>query len=252
MVNRDDLVTFLDELLKINDIPGDKSANGLQVEGSVTVGKVVGAVDACQETYRAAVAAGGEFIFVHHGEFWSSLSGIRGRIAERFRLLFQSDLSLYAAHLPLDAHPELGHNAEIARLLGLQNRTAFAEYCGACIGFHGELPEAMSCDDLAALINAKLDTTCQVYNPGLDKFRRIGIISGGGASSIEECAELELDCLVTGEVNHTWYHPIQELGVALITAGHYKTEVPGILTVLDAITKKFGIETEFIDIPTGL
>ena len=253
MAHLNEIVEFLDDTLAISSIPDDKSNNGLQIQGGDSVTTVIGAVDGCLQTYEAAAERGADLIFVHHGESWGdSLKRLTGHTAERLRVLFKRDISLYAAHLPLDAHSELGHNARIANTLGLREQSTFAEYAGAEIGIRGEI-DAVSVDDLAALVDEQLSTQSVVYNFGSREIHSVGVISGAGAGAIPECPRLGIDCLITGEFGHTDYHVIRELGdVAVIAAGHYKTEVPGVIAVLDLLKKQFDVTCEFVDSPTGL
>ncbi len=253
MAHLNEIVEFLDDTLAISSIPADKSNNGLQIQGGDSVTTVIGAVDGCLQTYEAAAERDADLIFVHHGESWGdSLKRLTGHTAERLRVLFRRDISLYAAHLPLDAHRELGHNARIANTLGLRKQSTFAEYAGTEIGIRGEV-DAISVTDLAALVDEQLSTQSVVYNFGSREIHSVGVISGAGAGAIPECHRLGIDCLITGEFGHTDYHVIRELGdVAVIAAGHYKTEVPGVIAVLDLLKKQFDVTCEFVDFPTGL
>jgi dinuclear metal center YbgI/SA1388 family protein len=253
MVSLKVLTNYLDELLDINAILKDKSNNGLQVEGKGDVGKVVGCVDACLELYGKAAAGSADFLFVHHGESWGE--GIRyftGLTGRRFEMLFRNGISLYAAHLPLDAHRILGHNARIASLLELKDTGWFANFADVELGIYGDLAVSQTSTVLMAELDEKLSTTSSVLDFSGKKIKRVGIVSGGGADAIRECNRLNIDCLVTGECDHTHYHIAKELNIILITSGHYKTEVPGILAVLDRINEKFDVDCDFIDIPTGL
>ena len=253
MVQLKQLTDYLDQTLNISSIPQDKSNNGLQIEGNQEVKKVAGCVDACLETYNRAVADSVDFIFVHHGESWGEgFKYFTGPTAKRFTTLFQNKISLYAAHLPLDAHRILGHNILISNLIGIQNKNWFGKYCDVDIGVFGDLVTSTSTKGLAQLIESKLDTSCCAYDFTGGKIEKVAVISGSGASAIVECQQLGIDCLVTGEMGHSSFHPAKELGVNIITAGHYKTEVPGIIAVLDQIKEKFGLECTFIDIPTNL
>ena len=253
MVLLTELTEFLDSLLDIHAIPGDKSNNGLQIEGKSKVEKVAGGVDACFELYKETAASSVDFIFVHHGESWGDgMQYFTDRTARRFELLFRNGISLYAAHLPLDAHPRLGHNVNIATSLGLDEIRPFAKYASVDIGVFGNLPSPLSMAELVRQIDQRLKTKCVAFDFCGQLFSRIGIISGSGAAALYECKNLGIDCLVTGEVDHTSYHPAKELGVSLVAAGHYKTEVPGIIAVLNEIQDKFRIDCEFVDIPTGL
>lgn len=248
-----EIVRYLDQTLAIAAIPGDKSNNGLQVSGATTVRRVIGGVDGCLALYEAAAAAGGDLIVVHHGESWGSgYQYFTGRIGDRLRCLYRHDLSLYAAHLPLDAHPTLGHNAQIAARLQLTDRQPFAEYCGALIGVHGLLPQPLSLAALRGVIDTALNTTCQAIAFGPEPITRLAVVSGSGAGALAAAQAAGCQALLTGDVGHTDYHVIRELGGTLITGGHYRTECPGVLAVLDRLADQFGVETRFIDIPTGL
>jgi dinuclear metal center YbgI/SA1388 family protein len=247
-----EVTEYLDELLDITICPGDKSHNGLQVDAGAPVRHAVFAVDSSLELSRLAAAKSADFIFVHHGESWgNALVRLSGRVGDRIRFMMQNGMSLYAAHLPLDAHPTLGHNACIADALNLGNRQSFGEYCGTEIGVYGELAEPVSSAELAQRLNLALDTESRVLDFSNDPVRTVGVISGAGADALTECAQKGIDCLVTGECNHTHYHVVQELNTRLILGGHYKTEVPGVLAVMDKLRSRFDITAEFIDIPTG-
>ena len=254
MVLLRDLTTFLDELLSIDAISGDKSNNGLQIEGKQEVRKIVGGVDGCLALYDRSIDSKADFIFVHHGESWGTgLKYFTGHIGKRFERLFSHHISLYAAHLPLDAHTTLGHNIKIAGFLDLRETNRFGEYAGTQIGVYGHFPESISIGELKNEIDRKLSTRSIVYNASNDRaVRRIGIISGCGASALHECKILGIDCLVTGEFDHTSYHPARELDIAVIAAGHYKTEIPGIDATLQVIYEQFEVDCQFIDIPTNL
>ncbi len=248
-----ELCRFLDHTLNINSFPSDKSNNGLQVEGNHEVKSVVGGVDACYELYDKAAAYKADFIFVHHGESWGAgwryLTGVTAR---RLNKLFQHRMSLYAAHLPLDAHLELGHNAQIARQLKLADCQGFACYDQIPIGICGTLPAPTKPEALAQAVNVGLKTICRIYDFEPKTISRVGIISGSGLSALSECQALNLDCLITGECHHTHYHLIQEAGIAVIIAGHYKTEIPGVLAVLDLLRQQFKLQCHFFDIPTDM
>ncbi len=240
MTERTTLTFYLDDLLNNQAIPEDKSNNGLQIEGKSSVSRVIGGVDACLELYQQAIKKSADFILVHHGESWGDgIKFFTGNIASRFKVLFQNEISLYASHLPLDAHRELGHNSQIAKAVNLENQTCFAEYANVEIGVYGDLSSPGTSTELADMLDEKLKTQSRVYDFNDKKLKRIGIISGSGLSAIYECKRLGLDCLITGEGDHTYYHIIKELDMTVITCGHYKTEVPGILAVLERIEQVY-------------
>ena len=245
------LVEFLDETLGTANFGNDGSNNGLQVEASTEVSKIGFAVDGCLESFERASLLGCDLIVVHHGISWGgSLKRIVGIDAKRIKVLFSNELSLYASHLPLDAHPTLGHNAVICQQLGLTDVHPFAEYAGYKIGFYGSLPEAVTLDALKNKLNTILDTTSISLGEN-DLIRKIGVVSGGAADEISDAAKEGLDAFVTGEFVHQHVHLVQELGIPLIAAGHYKTEVPGVKALATLLEENFAVETVFIDLPTG-
>lgn len=247
------LTQHLDQLFA-NWRSGDYSNNGLQVEGASTVAKVAFAVDACQETIDGAVAAGAQMLFVHHGISWGGgLPLITGRHAKRIGTLLQNQLSLYAMHLPLDAHPTLGNNGVLAEILGVDaaSRQPFGECKGAMAGWAGPLPRPQELEEIAEVLRRNL------HNPAVRIFpapklptggiERIAILSGSGASAIEEAYQGGYQCLITGEMGHQYYHDAREMGISVIAAGHYATEVCGPAAVMKHLTQEFpGLETIFI------
>lgn len=263
------LAGWLDRVLGVAGVPGDDSNNGLQVEGMGRVRRACFGVDACAALFERAIQKKADFVFVHHGLSWrDSLKRLSGMNARRIGPLFRAGISLYAAHLPLDAHPEFGHNAMIAKMLSLKNKHFFANYHGVDIGVCGELPKAMTLGGLADLVDGKLSKgiaeavvggrvarkgVCYTLGDKACSVKRIGVISGGaGLDGLMAAAAKRLDCLIVGEFGHTCYHAAVESGVAIIAPGHYKTETPGVIEIMRMIKKKFEIECEFVDIPTGL
>ena len=269
MLKLKELTKYLNELLNLRDIAGDPSNNGLQIEGNREVNKIIFGVDTSVSLIDKAVEKNADFIFVHHGLSWgSSLKYLTNYNAKLIKPLFKSDISLYAAHLPLDSHPTIGHNALIADMLQLKNKKMFAKYCDTNIGFTGTLPKPLSANELSELFNIELSTLITSYlnensiesSPAscfvLDnckKVNKVGVISGGsGLEGVVAALKEGVDCLITGEFEHQNYHLAKENGLAVIAAGHYKTETPGIFGMMVSIKEKFDIETEFVDIPTGL
>lgn len=245
------LSQFLDNYFKIAECP-DPSNNGLQVEGGPEVGKAVFGVDSCQALFDAAAAEKADFIFVHHGISWKGgIKYITGIEAVRLRTLLTNNISLYAAHLPLDKHSESGHNILLARSLELSDITPFFEYDGVCIGFKGRLPSPVPLQQAADRVGNIIGGGQAVFSEGAEKVESIGIVSGGAPEAIEETARLGIDCLLTGEVEHSHFHWPREYRVNVIAAGHYRTEVPGVKAVKDLLKTEFGLEGVFIDLPTN-
>ena len=251
MGTRNTLVSYLDGLLRTPQPCEDVSNNGLQVEGRSDVTRVVFAVDASRELFVQAVAMSADFIVVHHGISWgNNLRRLTGLQASRLRLLFRHDISLYASHLPLDAHPEVGNNTVIAARLELREQTPFATYGGVEVGCHGLLPRPLALVDFIGLVDARLETGSRVLSTGADEVRHVGVVSGAGADVLDACAQLGIDCLVTGEFGHVHVHPAREFRVNLVAAGHYRTEVCGISALMNRVAADLDLDCEFVDIPT--
>jgi dinuclear metal center YbgI/SA1388 family protein len=248
-----ELTEYLNDLLNLKAFAGDHSNNGLQVEASVKVKKAVFGVDASMELFEEAATRKADFVLVHHGISWGSepkrFDGLTGK---RLSILFRNNISFYAVHLPLDAHPHLGHNARLADMLGLKKRKMFFEYDGNPIGVAGKLPAPQSAKALAECFEKALGCKAVIFN-SVRKISSVGIVSGGGGLDALLAAKAgNLDCLVTGEVGHSSYHYIKETGVQVIGLGHYYSETPGVLAVMEKVSGKFGIDCEFVDIPTGM
>ena len=249
---RNDIVRFLDQILELDQWPDDPSNNGLQFEGDAEVEKAVFAVDASAELFCKAADLDAGFIFVHHGISWGSgIRRIDGILAERIKLLAANGISLYAAHLPLDANPRFGHNARLSDMIGLTERRTFGSYHGRQIGFRGILPETKKVSDLAQILDKTLPSSGPFGFVGDPEqaVKSVGIISGGGAWP-DLFEEDHVDCLISGEATHEVFHPAKESGTTILTLGHYRSETPGVFAVMDLVKSKFGIETVFIDIPT--
>lgn len=250
MVSRSELVSFLDKTFSFYK-GEDDSCNGLQYEGEDSITKAAFAVDACLSSFEAAAQSNADFLFVHHGLFWKKNlpEGVTGIWRKRLDALAEKNLSLYAVHLPLDAHPKLGNNAVLAGMLALKRLERFGEYHGEKIALKGVLPKQMKLFELRGLVEKKLGVNATVYDFGSAGVRRVGVCSGGGAFAAGEGG---IDCLVTGEVKHSDYHAAKDAGVNVIEAGHYVTETLGVKAVQKLVEKKFGIKTVFLDLPTGL
>ncbi len=246
------VITFLDETLKITDFPRDSSLNGLQVEACRTVRRAALAVDVCEKSIKRAARIGADLLIVHHGLFWGKMEPITGVSAVRVGLLFENSISLYAAHLPLDSHPEIGNNAQLARMLGIDGPEPFGRYRGTEIGMCGMLPRSIAPGGLANKLKGMLGAPVRVFGFGSARIARVGIVSGGGASLAEEAARKGLDALITGETSHGAYHIAREAGINLLCAGHYATETLGVRALGKLLRRESGLETRFIDIPTGL
>jgi len=250
-MERKELVRYLDEYLKVREIRDD-SRNGLQVEGRPEVRHVALAVDACLGAFQQAGEVGADLLIVHHGLFWESYRPLVGVHLRRIRKLLEQDISLYAVHLPLDAHPEVGNNVALAQLLGLEVVGPFGEYHGVRIGLEVRPAAPVSPQEFARLVQERLEVpvTLQPYGPA--QVRRVGIVSGGGGSLIQQAGEEGLDLFLTGERSHSYYHMAEELGLHVLYAGHYVTETAGLRALGRHLAERFGLQITFVPLPTGL
>lgn len=240
--------------LKIDELTGiDDSLNGIQVGRSPTpIRKVAFAVDACQESMRRAKSLGADLLFVHHGLFWGQPARIEGHLLERLRQLINSDVALYACHLPLDMHPIVGNNAVLADRLGLVDRKPFGVYHGLSIGFSGTLDTPGNIDRIIAKILPDSSRPRCVIAAGKSEIHRVAIVSGGAPFEALQALDSDIDLYITGEPSHSVYHQMIEGKLNFVAAGHYATEVWGVQAVAAKLAEEKGVETAFIDLPTGL
>ncbi len=250
----------LDSYLRIAEVPDEANAvNGLQVENrSGTIGRIVAAVDATLETIGGVVGGsgaagqegGGTLLLVHHGLFWDGNQPVTGRRYRRIRALFDHDIAVYSAHIPLDAHPEVGNNAVLARGLGIQGAEPFATYRGIPFGVSGvlELPR----DELVRRLEEQLGSNVKLIPGGPAVTRRVGVITGGAGTTVGQAHAAGLDTYITGEGPHHTYHDAMELGINLIYAGHYATEQVGVRALAHHLSERFGVPWAFDHHPTGL
>ena len=249
-----DLDLYFKELLLIDDFSGvDNSLNGLQVgDYNMEISRIAFAVDACAEIFKRAVALKAQALFVHHGLFWGKIYPFTGRHYKRLQLLTKNDLALYAAHLPLDSHPAYGNAAGIADKLGLTDREQFGEHRRKYIGCKGKLPKKMTLDQIKIELDISPNMLRSELPFGKDEIESLGIITGGAAWESFQAIDQELDLYITGDPAHEIYYHCLEAGINVISAGHYFTETFGVKTVCAKTAEDLGIETVYIDLPTGL
>ncbi|MGD2154126.1 MAG: Nif3-like dinuclear metal center hexameric protein [Gemmatimonadales bacterium] len=247
-----ELVAYLDDYLDLAGVPDYPDAwNGLQVENSGTVRKIAACTDACQATVEAAAERDADLLLVHHGLFWGrGVTPLTDRSYRRVRRLITADIALYSAHLPLDAHPEVGNNIELARGIGLDLGGRFGEYEGHAIGFWGGLQVTRS--ELGTRLEKLLGAEPFLIPAGPEDVRRVGVVTGGGGSMISQARDAGLDTFVTGEGPHHSYFDAQEWELNVFYAGHYATETLGVKALAHHLSEKYGLDWEFIDNPTGL
>lgn len=252
-MNQKELDKYFRSFLNIDDFCADISKNGLQVENSgKEITKVAFAVDACEETIQRAAQWNAQMLFVHHGLFWGHEQTITGTHYSRISKLIKNDMALYACHLPLDANELCGNNYGIAARLKLKNLKPFGEWRGMMAGTIGESEKPLSMTQLVNMLFPDGEKPNAVLQFGKDKMTRISIVSGAGSDCINEAVNAEADVLITGEVSHEDYHNALENHMNLVAGGHYQTETVGVKLVAAKLEKETGIETVFIDVPTGL
>lgn len=223
----------------------DYCPNGVQVEGRSEIRRIASGVTASQRLLEAATAWGADAILVHHGYFWrnedAAIAGIKKR---RIAHLLQHDISLLAYHLPLDAHAELGNNAQLGKLLGFIEQGRFGEQDIAC---HGELAKAQTLAQLTQHIADRLQRAPLVIGDANRNISRIAWCSGGAQGYFEAAAALGVDAFLTGEISEQNVHVAEETGIAFIAAGHHATERYGVRALGEHIAARFGVEHRFID-----
>lgn len=246
-------------LMRIDELSRtDISMNGIQISAGdgdpsvVNVKKAAFAVDACMETFARAVEQGADMLFVHHGLFWGKAVQVCGAHFRRLKYLIENNLVLYASHLPLDMHPQFGNNAGICASLGITDPEPFGDYHGLKIGFKGLLPEACSLDDVLDKLSLTADRALSVLPFGPKEIRRIAVVSGCAPDEVYQAMEEKADLYITGDASHQIYHPCLENRINLICGGHYHTETWGVKLLCERAAADLGLETVFIDVPTGL
>lgn len=243
---------FISKLLELDSFD-DISLNGIQIGSEDReVKKVAFAVDACQATIDAAVAAGADVLVVHHGLFWGRPIAIKGDHYKRVKKAIDNNLTLFAAHLPLDGHMLYGNNAQMAISLGMREYDPFGYYKGKAIGVKGKLPFPMTVEEIIRLLGLDPVFSTIITDDMERKIESVGIISGCGGDEVRDAIAAGLDCYITGEVMHQNYHTAKEAGLTVISGGHYRTETFGV-KALERITKReYDLETVFISAETGL
>lgn len=250
MASRDEIIAFLDDLL---DSPAfdDYGPNGLQVVGAEEVSTLVTGVSAHLELFRLAAAQRAQMVLTHHGILWNKASlVVDAQKRARLEALFAADMSLAAYHLPLDAHPEVGNNALICDALGLDISEPFGEIGGGrSIGFVGRTAEPLPRAELVARCAQAFERPPLAFEYGPDPVRTVGVVSGGGASSLAEAADRGLDALVTGEPSEPAMADARERGITFVAGGHWATETFGVRRLGDLVADRFGVEHRFIALP---
>ncbi|MCA9945796.1 MAG: Nif3-like dinuclear metal center hexameric protein [Ardenticatenaceae bacterium] len=251
-MDRAKLVTYLDDYLRIADI-ADYGPQGLQVEtANQEVNRIALAVDVSPVIIETAVSWQADMLLVHHGVLWRQVERIAGPLGARVRQLMAHGLNLYAAHLPLDAHPEVGNNAVLAKMFGVSDHEFWYSPTNVPIAVVGNVPAQPNLNELVSQINSQLRCNARVLAHGPAQVKRLAILSGFGADKVAEAKALGADTFLTGETSHANYWAASDYGVNVIFAGHYATETVGVQALGDHLAQKFGVETRFFDFPTAM
>jgi len=245
------IVAHCDKTLRTREISDyEGAANGLQVENRGRVGRIAAAVDASLATVKLAMAARADLLIVHHGLFWNSRQPWTGKNYELLRLLVENNLAVYSSHLPLDAHPKIGNNAQLCAALGLKKLQPFFLTHGQTIGFKRRIniPRVELAKRLARATGARP----RLIPGGGEICRYVGVVTGGAGGDLKQAADEGVDTFVTGEGPHWTYALAEELGVNVLYGGHYATETFGVKALAACLSKKFRLPWTFLDHPTTL
>lgn len=229
----------------------DSSLNGVQVgDYNQDINKIALLVDASLEGFKLAKKAGADLILCHHGLFWGKPLAIKGAHYKRVKFLIENNISLFACHLPLDANMEVGNNIGIAKILDLENCKPFGRYKGNFIGVKGHLKKRVSLDEIKKVLLGE-NEPAYIVPGGKNLIKSVAIVSGGAPFSVYEAIDDKIDLFITGDKSHEVYHTCLEEEINMISAGHYATEIFGVKLLGEWLTNEYGIESLFIDLPTG-
>ena len=244
-IERNTLLSVFNGLLQPERFK-DYGPNGLQVEGKSEIRRIVSGVTASRALIEAAIESGADAIFVHHGLFWRGMDGrITGWLKERIRLLLAHDINLFAYHLPLDAHAELGNNAQLGARLGVQGQAAFGEQNLGWLADVDFADAAALAGHVQSVLGRKVTLAgVQEHKP----IRRLAWCTGGAQGFFESAIAAGADAYITGEISEPQMHLAQEMGVSFIAAGHHATERYGAPAVAAHVARECGLEHRFIDI----
>jgi len=245
MAQLEDIVSFCDQRARTHEIADFREAlNGLQFANNGTVSKIGAAVDSGLIPFQMAIESGIEFLIVHHGMFWNGTRRIVDSEFEKYKALIEGNLAVYACHLPLDAHPEIGNAAGLAKTIGAQPSGTFLPYEGTDLGLVCDWKENR---------DALRDTLTETFGPSIGSIEygssnpdKICIVTGSGNSVVDQIKETGADTLITGELKQHFFTIAQEEGLNLYVCGHYATETFGVDSLAREASEKFGIPYEFI------
>lgn len=251
-LNHLELEQILDTKLNSRAI-SDYAPNGLQVEGKATIQKIITGVTASLPLIEAAIARNADAILVHHGYFWKSENPcIRGMKGKRIKALLQNNLNLFGYHLPLDIHPELGNNAQLAANIGLTNLQGLEEKANS-IPVWGEFEQAISAEELYLRLEKALNrkpTFCGDFHSAFPQkpIKTVALCTGGGQGYIDLAAAKGIDAFITGEISEQTTHSAREQGIYFYACGHHATERDGVKALGEWLAAEYDLDVEFIDI----
>lgn len=244
-MERAELQRYLDNLLEVGRFR-DYSPNGLQVEGRAEIRRIVCGVTASQALLDAALARDADAVLVHHGYFWRGEDAcITGLRRKRLGTLLGSDINLFAYHLPLDAHPELGNNAQLGRLMGWTPEGRFGEQD---IGWIGQLAQPTRAELLVRQLAARLGREPLLLGEPARVVKRIAWCTGGAQSYFEQAIACGVDCFVSGEASEQTTHLARESGVVYLAVGHHASERYGVQALGAHLAERWGLEVDFVDV----
>jgi dinuclear metal center YbgI/SA1388 family protein len=242
-----ELAAFLDNILETDNFK-DISNNGLQIENEGPLSRVLCGVDANLKLLDLAAEKGAECIVCHHGISWGDslkrITDLNYRIVSK---AIRHNIAVYACHLPLDAHPQYGNNAQICRALGLIEPDSAFDYHGQNIGFTAELPEPLAFSDFAARVRSVISESAAALHFGRDEIRTVGVVSGGAADMTDQARKLGVDLFLTGEPSLQGYNLAEQLRQNVIFAGHYPTEIFGVRALCKMMRDELRIPSECVD-----
>ena len=243
MAHRDDIVAFANAVLEVEKWQ-EFAPPGLQVLGADEVTRIACGVSCSLELFERAARSGAQLILVHHGLFWRNEPlVVDARLRGRLAALFAADMSLVAYHLALDAHPELGNSAQLARRLGIRLDGTFAR-----VGVGGSLETPTSIQDFAERVGETVAARPLVFPEGPPEIRRVAVSTGAAGYDLIAAAHEGYDCLVTGEPEEPSLHTARELGIHLVAAGHHATERLGVQALAARLAEEFAVEWEYLEV----
>ncbi|AQS35770.1 dinuclear metal center protein, YbgI/SA1388 family [Shewanella psychrophila] len=246
-MTRNELTEYLSEFLQVGKFK-DYAPNGLQVEGRTEIKKIVTGVTACQALIDKAIALNADALLVHHGFFWKGeREVITGMKQRRIKALLTHDINLFGYHLPLDAHPMLGNNAELGRKLEISNAESVEGIAQGLI-WQGRLDTPLPAGVFAKFISDVLNREALHIGDTTAEIQSIAWCTGGAQDYIDDAASLGVDAFISGEVSERTFHSALELGIHYFAAGHHATERYGIQALGEHLAREFDIEHEFVDI----